>query len=134
MSEETFDLNTSTDYMEIAAVMLDKIEEKTSEDDKSISINEIVSVKDYIDRISDIAINTPMFANAQDRFEEFINHIKNHPELSTPASKALESFNHFTSKVCTAPTQMHMRGAVLLTVPAIKQFLDEYINSQEDKG
>lgn len=122
-------------YMELADLLVNApYVNENLEGENPIVIQDIINRKEIIDRIYEVVSQVGMFIDSKQQREEFINDIEKDEKVPTLESKAIHSYSYFLYKSVHAPTTIHLRGVVILTVPIIKHFLDGYLNSKENKG
>lgn len=129
MLEKTKDLKKIKDYMEVASEMVGQ----EWENHEKLSINDMVNIKPYIDRIYEIAQVVPMYVETEKKRVEHINEIDKHESLTNHEMKVLAAYTEFLKKAAHAPTTLHLKGTVILLIPVVKHFLDGYLNSQKNK-
>lgn len=129
LETKTKDLNKIKDYMEVASDMVSV----RWENPEKLSINDLVNLKPYIDRIYEIAQGVPMYIETEKKRIEHINEIDKHESLTDHEMKVLAAYTEFLEKAAYAPTTFHLKGTVILLIPVVKYFLDGYLNSQKNK-
>lgn len=110
-----------TNYMELADILVNM----PYESEESITLNDVLSRKEVIDRISEVAKTVPLYTESEDRRKEYIQKIEDQKD-KTIEDHIKESYIDFLGKSVNAPTSMHLKGVVLLVVPVIKHFIDKY--------
>jgi hypothetical protein len=104
------------DYMKEVGDMLDSIcKEPEAKTDEQV-ITQVMGIKSRISEITGHAIQTGLFVDAKNKYYEFLATILEIPERTEQIKQALA---HFLTKICDAPTRIHMRGVVILCLPAL---------------
>lgn len=87
------------------------------------SIEQILKVKDLIAGITAEVTQLEWFHNSKEKYEAFLTEIrKMHPDRSDRVRK---TWVYFLVKFATAPSRLHLKGAVIFCIPAINQMIIE---------
>lgn len=84
----------------------------------------LLATSDIIHEVSDHVSNTQLFTGAAETYKEFISDIEK--ESHDHKKRLILSYDHFLDRICMAPTSIHLRGVVVLCVPAISYFMRKY--------
>lgn len=114
------------DYMELMANLFDCFSEDAGPDeDWPLEFNLIMNQKAAIENIVGIVRELPMFTGCQDQYQEFISFLDG---VEGPQERVKAAWYHILERSANAPTSMHLRGVVILCMPALKYALDRYIS------
>ncbi len=90
----------------------------------------IAGQKEAIEHLAAIVEQIPMFLDSQDIYREFLDRLD---AIVDPEERLRHAWRHILEKAVAAPTTIHLRGVVIMCVPALKYALDGYLE-QESGG
>jgi hypothetical protein len=117
--EETIEALTNIEDFDI----IEKTQELYDKIGDDLSIEKIISLKPDINIISNECKKFKMFDNAKDKYEEFIKSID---EIEDKNSRLIAAWNHMDDRMTNAPTSLHFRGAIILTLPILDYVLESF--------
>lgn len=86
------------------------------------TIEGLLKAKSIIAEISSHIETTKLFTDSKESYEEYLAEIN---KIEDKKERAIQAWRHFLKKSINAPTRMHVRGVVILALPAVNKFLSE---------
>jgi len=91
-------------------------------------LEQILSRKQELFEITDALEKIPMFIDSKTKYDAFLEGVRNAKNSS--ADRIVLSMMHFLNKINTAPTTLHTRGTVILSLPVVSHFIREWEQAQ----
>lgn len=82
----------------------------------------LLKAKSIIAEISSHVEQTGLFKDSKNRYEEYLAEVN---KIEDKKERAIQAWRHFLKKSIDAPTRMHVRGVVILVLPAVNKYLSE---------
>ncbi|MDD4970705.1 MAG: hypothetical protein PHT07_14860 [Paludibacter sp.] len=102
------------DYMEKVVGIFDIIGENDS-------LENLMKAKPLISEISEYVKGTPLFQDAKDKYDEYLVSFMS---IEDKEKRIRNIWTDFICKINDAPTRMHMRGVVILVLPALNEVMN----------
>ncbi|WP_171011883.1 hypothetical protein [Pseudomonas sp. 2FE] len=101
----------------IDRMMADLLDATDNEADLHLAL---VAHAEDIRSLAELCEQTGIYAHAEPQFTEFKAHLE---ESTPPADRLVASWQWLLDRIVTAPTMLHMRGAVRFCIPLVASYL-----------
>lgn len=95
--------------------------------DEDDTINGLVKARSIIEEICTHVQGTKLFTEAKSQYDEFVAEVS---KIEDKKDRVMQSWAHFLIKVNSAPTEIYVRGVVILALPVVNKFLSEYADQK----
>jgi hypothetical protein len=89
-----------------------------------LTLEKLISYKLDINEISNECKKYNIFIESKDKFDDFIITLER--DVKDVNKRLILAWNHMDEKLSNAPTELHFKGAIILTLPIIDYLLQEY--------
>jgi len=96
-------------------------------DAEEIIFKKILRAAPVFKEIRDYCVEVPLFAESEEKFIEFKEAIgKDGDSLE---KRIYHVFHYFCDRVGKAPTSAHVNGCVILIIPLLSDYIEEYLQT-----
>lgn len=123
--------NKGYQYMHRAADLMEAIQKSGKLQDDRAVIDALIKQKDLVVEIAGNVRTAPAFEKGTDEYLSFTQAINT--SIEDRRDRLTAVWNHFIERISEAPTQLHMASVVIMCIPAVEEYLLDYIAHTEEK-